>query len=150
MFGFLKGKMKIKLSSRQYSPGDTIEGTVSLYLKEALEAKELVVRLKGEETITTTDKTSGESSSRTTTVFDFEQPLDGQKVYDAKALEYPFTIKLPQDILGSSGSGGGGIVGSLLNIGRSSRQRSRVSWKVSSRLKMKGFDVSKSVRVNIA
>lgn len=148
IFGFQKGKIDIKLSKFNYSSGETIEGVVELKLKKPISAKELSITIIGEQKVS--QMTHQGSSSRTTRVFDFKQPLDGEKEYSAdQPLNYPFQIKLPDNILSSQGQLEGGL-GTVIKAAQIiSGTRSRISWYLIARLEVSGFDVNKKVQVNI-
>lgn len=148
IFGFQKGKIDIKPSKFNYSPGETIEGVVELKLKKSILAKELSITIIGEQKIS--QMTNKGSSSRRTRVFDFKQSLDGEKEYLAdQPLNYPFQIKLPDNLLASQGILEGGL-GTVVKIAQAiSGTRSRVSWYLIARLAVSGFDVTKRVQINI-
>ena len=148
IFGFQKGKIDIKLSKFNYSPGETIEGVVELKLKKPISAKELSITIIGEQKVS--QMTNQGSSSRKTKVFDFKQPLEGEKEYSAdQPLNYPFQIKLPDNLLANQGVLEGGL-GTVVKVAQViSGTRSRVSWYLIARLAVSGLDINKKVQVNI-
>ena len=101
MFGLGKGSIVISLQKFNYLPGDNISGNVTLTMKKPVKAREMSISLAGEQKVTRQVRTSSGVSSQTQTnrVYDFKQPLDGEKEYSGQA-EYPFTIKIPVDLLG--------------------------------------------------
>ncbi len=101
MFGLGKGSIVITLPKYNYAPGDTVTGNVALTVKKPVKAREMSISLVGEQSVTRQVRTSSGISSQTQTnrVYDFKQPLDGEKEYSGQA-EYPFSVKIPTDILG--------------------------------------------------
>ena len=91
-----KGKIEIKLSQFNFSPGDIIDGEIILRLKKPTQADSLQVGLIGEQR--QTRYRGGRSSTSTKRVFDFQQNLDGKKEYQSGEKSYPFKIKVPQDL----------------------------------------------------
>ena len=149
MFGFGKGKIEIQLDKYNYSPGETIEGTVALSLKKPLPGKELSIRLIGEEKV---QQGYGRNSSyRTVAVFDFKQPLDREKEYPAgQPMAYSFKIKLPADVAGRQQMPEGKL-GTILKVAQvMSGTVRRINWYLIARLDVKGFDISKKVQINVA
>ena len=126
-----------------------MEGVVELKLKKPTLAKELSIAIIGEEK--TSQTTHRGQSSRTAKVFDFKQPLDGEKEYSAdQQLTYPFQIKLPDDLLTRRGQLEGGL-GKVLKVAQAiSGTRSRITWHLIARLAVSGFDITKKLQVNIA
>jgi len=150
MFGFGKGKIEIQLGKYNYSPGETIEGTVALSLKKPLPGKELSIRVIGEEKIQQRYGTS--RSYRTVPVFDFKQPLDREREYPAggQPLVYPFKIKLPANVETKQQMPEGTLGTVLKAVQMFSGTRSRISWYLIARLAVKGFDITKKVQINVA
>lgn len=160
MFGFGKGTIEIQLDKFNFSPGEVIEGTVALKLKEPVKAKELIIRIVGEQTTTqsmglsigTGRRTHG-GGTRTTTLFDFKQTLDGEKEYSSgeQPLVYPLKIKIPADVLRKQASQEG-TLGTVIKVAQMvSGTSSRTSWYLIASLDVpKSFDVSKKVQINIA
>lgn len=163
MFGFDKGKIEIQLDKFNFSPGEVIEGTVALKLKKPVKAKELSIRIVGEQTTTQregvsigigTNRGTQNTDSRTTTIFDFKQPLDGEKEYLAgeQPTVYPFKIKIPANVLSQQTQAPQeGTLGTVLKVAQMvSGTSSRISWYLIASLDVpKAFDVSKRVQINI-
>jgi hypothetical protein len=105
VFGLGKGSVTVSIQKFSYLPGDTISGSVSLTVKKPVKAREMSISLIGERKVTRRVKSSSGSGTttqvQTTRVYDFKQPLDGEKEYTGPA-DYPFQIKIPADILGIS------------------------------------------------
>ena len=147
MFGFLKGKIDLKLTRYQFVPGDTIEGTLVLKLRKPVQGRAVEIGLYG------TQKTSGGLGTRRSTswekVFDFKQPLDGEKEYPpGQELVYQFSLKIPQDLqipqLPSSTLGT-----AIKTIQTLTGTHSHIDWYVVGRLNTKGFDVVKKVKITV-
>lgn len=150
MFGFGKGKIEIQLNNYNYSPGDTIEGTVVLSLKKPLIGNELSITIIGEKKVT--QITGSSSMSRTIQIFNFKQPLDGQKEYPAgeQPLVYPFRIKIPANMQ-TQQQMPEGTLGTVLKAAQMfSGANSRVMWYLIARLDVKGLDVTHKVQINVA
>ncbi len=151
IFGFQKGKIDIKLSEFNYSPGDVIEGTVEVEFKTNIASKELSIAMLGEEVESQTVGvgTRGRSSNSRRTIFNFKQPLEGEKEYsDGDTVSYPFQIKIPEDILEKGEGGGLEKVASVLRVVSGSRRR--IDWKLVARVSAPGFDMKKKIQINIA
>ncbi len=151
MFGFLKGKIEIRLREYNFSPGETIEGEVALSLKKPQAGKELSVSLVGKERVR--QRSSGGKGSTTTThtIFNFKLPLDGPKQYPAGdgTPAYPFQITIPTDA--TSPTEPEGVLGKVMQTAETlSGTRRTIFWYLKATLKVKGFNVSKKVNINIA
>lgn len=96
LFDFTKGTLSITVDKFDFSLGDFIEGTVSLKLKNKLEAKALTVRLVCEKEYEGRDS-KGHIQKTVHRLFDFAVPLDGEKEYDAEEKSYHFKIGIPQE-----------------------------------------------------
>ena len=144
MFGFGKGKMDIRLDNFNYSPGDTIQGSVSLSLKKALPGKEVSIQLVSEEKITEMQGT--QYNSRTVTLLDVKQSLSGVKEYPAEPLVYPFKMKIPENLK----SPASGALGTIFKAAQLfSGSRSKITWYLIARLDVKGFDITKKREINV-
>ena len=151
MFGLFggKGKIEIQLDNFNYKPGDTIEGTVSLKMGKAVKAKKLCIILLGESIPMTRGK-----GQKKQTIFEFEQPLDGEKEYtpSEEPMVYPFKITIPSDILNSAklpspAGTAGDVLKAAMFIAGAGR---RISWNMVAKLDIPmGADVSKTVQINI-
>jgi len=102
VFGLGKGSIIISLQKFNFLPGETISGSVALTVKKPVKAREMSITLIGEQKVTRQVRTSSGMSTQTQTtrIYDFKQPLDGEKEYSGQA-SYPFSIKIPADILGA-------------------------------------------------
>jgi hypothetical protein len=148
MFGiFSKGKLTLDLEEHQFTPGDTIKGKISLKLKKPLESKGLFVSLIG------TEKRSSYRNGRRYTsyheVFDFKQPLDKTSFFATNLKSYNFTIKIPKDFLTNPKLLGGSAKDVLGTAAIITGLRGTISWQVKTNLDVKGFDISKKVKINI-
>lgn len=172
MLGFGKGTIEVQLNKFNFSPGEVIEGTVTLKLKKPVKAKELSIRIVGEQTTTQseginlgggvsigmgTSRRTHSTGSRTTTttIFDFKQTLDGEKEYTSggQPLVYPFQIKIPANVLNQqSQAPKEGVLGTVIKAAQMmSGTSSKISWYLIANLDIpKSFDVSKRVQINIA
>lgn len=148
MFGFGKGKIDLKLEKLNFKPGETIKGTVSLELKEPIQARGLKVLFYG---IAKQSQTGFSSSggvkhrSNTKKIHNFEMTLDGEKEY--KQGEYNFKIAIPQNAVPKMPSGAlGGMVQAAQFLGAVPN----IKWFVEAKLDIpKGFDVRKKIQINI-
>lgn len=112
MFG--KGRISISIQKTNFTPGDTVSGSVALTLKKPVKAKELSLSLIGQYETTQTipgvivfpyGGTMGErthysdfkTTAKTVRVCAFKQLLDGESEYGLDR-EYPFEIKIQADI----------------------------------------------------
>lgn len=150
MFGLGKGKIEIQLDRYNYSLGETIEGTVALSLKKPLLGNELTIRIIGEEKISQVYGTN--RTYRTVKIFDFKQPLDGQKEYPAgdQPLVYPFKIKIPTEVK-TKQQMPEGTLGTVLKAAQMlSGNIRRINWYLIAELNVKGFDITKKIQINVA
>ena len=85
-------------------------------------------------------------------VFDFKQTLDGEKTYPAgQPFSYSFDIKILEELF----SKGKAPEGTLGNVARAAlfdllSAHSKTRWYVQARLCIRGFDLTKTVQINIA
>ena len=148
MFGFGKGKIEIQLDKYNYSPGETIQGNITLDLKKQLKARGVFVTLYGEKKVRQMSSTTqGTSIQR---VFEFKQPLDKAGEYPPTLKNYTFHIKIPSNIL--SGQAPEGVLGNIVKaaqfLGGSSAM---IQWYIDARIDIPmGIDVSRRVQINIA
>lgn len=141
-----KGKIIINLDKLEFSPGNKITGKILLKLKKETEAKSLYVGLKGIQTIRSY-KSKGVNRSRSV-IFKFQKPIDGEKMYPAGEKEYKFELSIPNDI--NKRATGNAIADTLVKSAEIlSGRNSNVKWYVFSSLEVKGFNISKKVRINI-
>jgi hypothetical protein len=155
IFDFLRGKLEILLEKFNFSPGEIIKGKVFLELKKPILAKQLKIELAGLK-ITTRQITSPKGTPTTQTtkefIFHFEMPLDGEKEY-LKG-EYPFEIKIPENVLQAPQKVPEGILATLLKTAEIASTiagvSSRIEWYLEATLAIpKGFDMKKKVKINI-
>ena len=158
MFGFGKGKIIIQLEKYNFSPGESIRGTVTVKLKKQVQAQGATLRLIGEKSSSRASFSIGNSDSSrrsppsTTYVFDFTQPLDGAKEYlPSQDYLYHFEIKIPQDLLAQPDFGNN-FVGTLIKSAHIiSNSLSTIRWYLIARLDVPwSVDVSSKVQINIA
>jgi hypothetical protein len=167
MFNFFsRGKLEVVPEKYNYSFGEVVKGVVKLSLKKVTHANKLSLWLIGQQTITAMRPATSFSKSGTTnlpmtqrqtsTVFQFELPLDSEKDYLAG--EYPFEINIPNNIMPletNAPSPLGGIASQALNItgvlGGMPMSSSRIDWKLEAVLDISGaIDMRKNVSINIA
>ncbi len=155
IFGLGRGKLEILLEKFNFFPGETIKGKLILELKKPILAKELKIGLFGLK-ITTRQVTSFKGTPTTQTrkdfIYRFEMPLDGEKEY-LKG-EYPFEIKIPENILQAPQKTSEGILGTILKtaevISTIAGVSSRIEWYLEATLAIpKGFDMKKKIKINI-
>jgi len=141
-----KGKIVIGLQKYNFAPGEIVSGTINLKLKKQVQAKGLKVGLLG--MLRNTQYSGGGRNTSYQKVFEFKQPLDGEKTYPVGEKTYNFKIKIPKDILSSrylQGAMGTAIKAVQILSGNISSIR----WYITSNLEMPGFDISKKTQINI-
>jgi len=151
MFDFLKGKIEIQLNNYNYRPGDTVQGNLILKMKKPVKADGLLVRLTAQRR-----STSGFGNRRRTqweTLYDFKQPLDGQKEYiltGGQPQSYPFQITIPANM--QQNQMPDGTLGNVVKAAQFlSGGSSRISWTLKGYLDIPaGIDISKKVQINVA
>ncbi len=115
-------------------------------LKKPVKARKVSISLVGEQLVTSTqERTSvglgGYSKSKSTTtqrisVYEFEQPLDGEKEYSEGQQSYFFEMKIPVDILSVRPQAGMGT--------------SPIKWYLLAKLDVPGgIDITKKVGITI-
>jgi len=151
MFGFGKGKIEIQVPKFNFSPGETIDGNVILTLDKPMKAKGVTIELIGTKKSSSLNMSKGRHSSSKTTIFNFKQPLDGEKEYSASELKYKFQIKIPNDVL-TQQAFGADIAGTLIKSAQIlTGTSSRINWYLIARLDIPWkIDVSKKLQINIA
>jgi len=149
MFG--KGKIDIQIQKFNFSPGETIDGSVILKLNKPVKAKAVSIELIGIRKDSRMNLSKGRSSSSSDIIFSFKQPLDGEKEYPASEVSYKFQIKIPANIL-TQPAFGEGIAGTLIKSAQIlSGVNSRIDWHLIASLEIPWkIDVSKKLQVNIA
>lgn len=158
ILGLGAGKIDIFLEKFNFSPGETIKGKVSFELKKPTLAKKLRVTLAGLKITTYWTQHPNRPSTRETRrdfIYNFELTLDGEKEYSKG--EYPFEIKIPENILGASffpKQATEGALGAIFKTAETLSQlslgSSRIEWYLEAALELSGaFDVKKKVNINI-
>jgi hypothetical protein len=148
---FGKEKITLTLEKYDYKPGDKIKGTVKLNLKKPTKARKLEVSFIG----TKIDKQTGmgigptvssNQQTKTMKVYEFTLPLDGEKDYHEE--EYPFEIKIPEDIHQIDHKLKGKIGSAVSALRTISGVYSRVDWYVKAELDVPlSLDVKKSQKI---
>jgi len=150
MFGFGKGKIDIKIPKFNFKEGETIEGEVILEIKKATKAKGVKIGLLGIET-TRTSSFGARSRSRTNILFNFEQPLDGEKEYFPSGPQtYKFKIDIPTGLDKKLDLENEGLNKAMEFASMFSGRSKSVKWLLKAKLDVPmGFDVSKDLQINI-
>ena len=153
MFGFSKGDLHLTLNKRQFSPGETVEGTVRLELNKAIEATALRVRLYATKRTKTrrTSDSGTKTSSRSEIFYDFTIDLDGEREYlPSETNEYPFQITIPKHL--ESQGLPDNMLGDLVKVMQFFSQSSiRIEWNVKAFLDIPwSIDISETVDINVA
>ncbi len=144
-------KIMLKLEKYNYSPGDTIKGNVKLNLKKPTQARKIEVSFIGIKIQQQTGMGIGPtaSSSRSTNksvVYDFKMPLDYDKEYQND--EYPFEIKIPEDIHHVSQKLEGKVGTALTALKAVSGIHGRIDWYVKAQLDVpKKLDIKKKQKI---
>lgn len=166
MFNFFsRGSLEVLPEKYNYKFGEVIKGVVKLSLKKVTHGNKLSLWLIGQQTVTAMRPPVNFGRSGTTnlpmtqrqtsTVFQFELPLDNEKDY--LAAEYPFEINIPNNIMpvGTNIPNPlGGIANQVLNVagvlGGVPMSSSRIDWKLEATLDIPGaIDMRKNVSMNI-
>ena len=101
-------KITLELEKYNYTPGEIIKGKVKLNLKKPLNGRKLEIAFIGRQIqkqssasvaglATMASGNRAHSKTDYTTIFNFKMPLSGEKEYHKE--EYPFEIKIPENIL---------------------------------------------------
>jgi len=168
LFGFGKGKIGIALEKYNFSPGETMRGTVSLELKKPVQARQLRAVFYGTRKKLVVDRSRprrsgvgirvggspgvsmGGASTRTETetVYRFEMQLDGEKEYSGG--QYQLEIGIPSDLM-QSVKAPDGTLGNIVKAAKFlAGPMARVQWFIEVTLDIpKGSDVGKKVQVNL-
>ncbi|MEF8879122.1 MAG: DUF3592 domain-containing protein [Candidatus Thermoplasmatota archaeon] len=93
------GSIDISLRKRDYMPGDTIKGSLSLHLKKPVDAEGLTVSFKAEKKVRYRQYGQGFGRYRTQSfvVVENKKKLDADKSYQVDS--YPFELTIPSDVL---------------------------------------------------
>ena len=148
MLGFLKGKIHVKLEKRQFTPGETIKGTVRLELNKEVQATALQVQLYA--TKQTRSQSSSGKSTRSDIFYDFVLDLDGERTYQpSENNEYPFEITIPNRM--DSQNLPDNVVGDLVKVMQFfSKSSVRVDWYVKAYLDIPwSIDISDKISINV-
>jgi len=158
IFGIGAGKIDIVLEKFNFAPGETIRGKVSFELKKPTLAKKLRITLAGVRITNQQVQHPNRPPSMETRkdfIHHFEMPLDGEKEYSKG--EYPFEIKIPDNVLGVSTlpkEATSGILGAVLKtaetLSKMSATSSRIEWYLEAALEVPGaFDVKKKIEITV-
>ena len=159
MFDFLsRGDLEVILEKFQFSPGDTVSGKITLKLKKPTQANKLTVSVVGQKITKKREiNFAGNMPREQTTIdkiFSFDLQLDGSKEYTEG--EYPFSIKLPVDIVQqqtmANSEGALGTVAKVFNAvnNLSGGTTVRTEWFVEAQLDVpKAIDMRKKVMINV-
>ncbi len=141
-----KGKVVLELNKYEFSPGEKITGTVNLKLKKPVSANELSVGLFA--VLHSRSYSSQGSRSNSRTVFDFKKPLKGKGDYPIGEHKINFELLIPTDVFKNKLDNK--IANNLLkSVQILSGQTTNLKWSVKANLDIPGFDLSKSVRINV-
>ena len=141
-----KGKITINLDKLEYSPGEKITGSLTLKLKNPQQANALNVGLIG--TMRTRSYSNKRSDTRHRNIFEFIKPISVNQSYPAGESTYKFDIAIPRDVFKQTT--GNQVADTLIKSAQLlGGVSSSVSWYVLGSLDIKGFDISKKVRINI-
>jgi len=157
---FGKEQITIDLEKYDYTPGESIKGTVKVNLKKPVEGRKLYVELIGRQvqrqsgiSVANVAMGSSRASSRSSyrIVYKFDMPLGSEKTYHTG--EYPFEIKIPADILQTTtaptaeGKLGGAIKAAQMLGGISTR----TDWIVQTQLDVPmKLDIKKAQKIVIS
>ena len=144
-------KITLMLEKYNYAPGDTIKGNVTLNLKKPTKARKMEVSFLG----TRKEKTrnsKGQTSYRTTEVFNFTMPLGPEKEYQNES--FPIEIKIPSDVVQQCKAPStpelDGTLGKVVAVGSalSGNRYYPVEWMVRAQLDVPmKFDVKKTQKI---
>jgi hypothetical protein len=142
----MKGSIEIVPEKYSYSSGETIKGKLTLKLKKPVSADKLIVGLKCEKKERSYSRGTRGSNQRTSTVFDFNQPLDGKKEYAPSEYPYDFSISIPNNVSQK-------LEGMAATIVKTAQiltgQNSSMRWYLYAELQCEGVNLSKQVQVNV-
>ena len=144
-----KGSVSIVLDKYEFSPGETITGKIHIKAKKPIEAKSLNVTLRGVMKSSSSSITicgSNKQKNKEKEIFSFNQQILGVKNFTIGESDYSFTIKIPQNVLKNAEGFAGAVVNTIKLISGDTRS---VYWYVDASLDIPGFDLSKSVQINV-
>jgi len=145
----MKGSIQIIPDKYNFSSGESINGKLILKLKKPVHARNLVIGLKCERIERNSQNSSNRSQPKTThtTLFDFNQPLEGEKDYASSEYIYTFSINLPKDELPKLQ----GITAMLVKSAQILMgQTYSVKWYLYAELQCDGLNLSQKVQVNVS
>ncbi len=144
---FLRGSLKLQLSSTAINPGEKLTGHCDLTAKKEIEGYRLFASLIG--TRVTKTNRNGSTQSHSTVIYRNEAQMEGNKTYPAGFNQrYEFSLDAPQQ--GGSGFMNSDLANNLGNaVGFLTGNRSRLSWKVEVRLDCKGVDLAASKKITV-
>ena len=140
----LKGKVDLMLDKVTFSPGETMTGKITLKLRNPLQAKALVVGLRATRTVR-----SGKSTT-TKTLFDLPKTISGEQLYAQGETSYDLKYEIPQNVLNNAGVKTGNETIDTMMTAVSSFTQGVIHWEVYTYLDIAGFDLKKTVTVNIS
>lgn len=151
-----KGSIEIIPEKYSYSSDETINGKLILKLKESIKSESLIVGLRCEQT--NKSSTAGKVKSSKYSLFDFNQPVENTKEnlpneynYNSKKnlpneYNYNFSIKIPRNVSRQLD----GATGSLVKTAQILMGKdTSLKWYLYAELKCEGFNIYKSVQINI-
>lgn len=144
VFGIGEGKVDIKLSKLQFTPGETISGTVTLSVNNPKKARGVRIEFFGEQV-------SGYGKNRQVRrVYEFALNLDTEKEYSGYK-EYPFQIAIPSNLFAPKTAEAQGVMGTVLQAAQllGALQQPPQWYLVASLDLAMSFDISKKVQLNI-
>jgi len=152
MFGS-KGKLELKLESKNFREGEKITGSVWLNLNQPLMARELRVIFHCYKRVRNhgSDSHGHSNPDNITTLHKEKISLAGEKEYITS--NYPFSITIPTGLIQEEKEiTRGGIIGFLKKSAqKSKRDRTSFHWGLNSSLDIpKGFDLHQEVRLNVS
>jgi len=150
-------KISLMLEKYNFTPGEVIKGKVKLNLKKPVNARKLEVAFVGRmiqkqsaaSVAGLASMASGrgaQSKTEYTTVFSFKMPLAGEKEYHNE--EYPFEIKIPDNILQDNQKLEGKAATAATALKVLGGVSSRVDWFVKTELDVPmKLDIKKSQKI---
>jgi len=157
-----EAKIEISINNYNFSPGDTITGTINMTVKKPVNANGVSASLIGKKIVNNYIRESYDVKGRRTyqagspsrgydVIFEFKQPLDVKKEYLPGNYNYNFQIKIPQNILSSiQNQDSNGVIDTFNKISRPNfGNTSYVSWYIQASLDTSFVGVIKEVQINI-
>jgi len=158
---FMKGKIELHLTNSSAASGEPIKGSVNVVAKKELQGR-LTVSLVCIEESRQQKRSYGDDDDDDTKyettqeeIFRKQQVLEDMEIFSpTNSQEYQFNILAPtaseSGQRGSSEHGGGGMIGTLLNMAASAPDsHSDYLWHVEARLDVKGIDLFAKKKVNV-